>query len=76
MNDSIVAMSGWIIPAPFAMPVTVTGTPSTVDAPRRALRHGVGGHDRRHGGEPVVRGQRRARGGQRGDEPIRSAAAP
>ena len=28
-NDSIVAMSGWIIPAPFAMPVTVTGTPST-----------------------------------------------
>ena len=36
MNDSIVAMSGWIMPAPFAMPVTVTGTPSTVtrrDAP-------------------------------------------
>ena len=36
MNDSIVAMSGWIIPAPFAMPVTVTGTPSTAtrrDAP-------------------------------------------
>ena len=54
-NDSIVAMSGWIIPAPLAMPVTVTGMPSTVDPPRRALRHGVGGHDRRHGGEPVVR---------------------
>ncbi len=29
MNDSIVAMSGWIIPAPFAMPVTVTGAPAT-----------------------------------------------
>jgi hypothetical protein len=28
MNDSIVAMSGWIIPEPFAMPVMVTGTPS------------------------------------------------
>ena len=36
MNDSIVAMSGWIMPAPLAMPVTVTGTPSTItrrDAP-------------------------------------------
>ena len=36
MNDSIVAMFGWIIPAPLAMPVTVTGTPSTTtrrDAP-------------------------------------------
>ncbi len=35
-NDSIVAMSGWIIPEPLAMPVTVTGTPSTAtrrDAP-------------------------------------------
>jgi len=35
-NASIVAMSGWIIPEPFAMPVTVTGTPSIVtrrDAP-------------------------------------------
>ena len=42
------------MPAPFAMPVTVTGTPSTTIAPRRALRHGVGGHDRRHRGEPVV----------------------
>src|SRR5262245_51595574 len=30
MNDSIVAMSGWIIPEPFAMPVTVTGTPLIV----------------------------------------------
>jgi hypothetical protein len=28
MNDSIVAMSGWIIPDPLAIPVTVTGTPS------------------------------------------------
>ena len=36
MNDSIVAMSGWIMPAPFAMPVIVTGTSPTVtrrDAP-------------------------------------------
>ena len=36
MNDSIVAMFGWIIPAPLAMPVTVIGTPSTTmrrDAP-------------------------------------------
>ena len=35
-NDSIVAMSGWIIPEPFAIPVTVTGTPSITirrDAP-------------------------------------------
>ena len=36
MNESIVAMFGWIMPAPLAMPVTVTGTPSTTtrrDAP-------------------------------------------
>ena len=36
MNASIVAMSGWIMPAPFAMPVTVTVAPSIVacrDAP-------------------------------------------
>ena len=36
MNDSMVAMSGWIMPAPFAMPVIVTGTSPTVtrrDAP-------------------------------------------
>ena len=30
MNESIVAMFGWIIPEPFAMPVTVIGTPSTM----------------------------------------------
>ena len=28
MNASIVAMSGWIMPAPLAMPVTVTSAPS------------------------------------------------
>ncbi len=39
MNDSIVAMSGWIIPAPFAMPVIVTGTPST--ATRREAPFGT-----------------------------------
>ena len=36
MKDSIVAMSGWIMPEPLAMPVTVTGTPSIAirrDAP-------------------------------------------
>ena len=36
MNDSIVAMFGWIMPEPFAIPVTVIGTPSTIvrrDAP-------------------------------------------
>ena len=35
-NESIVAMFGWIIPEPFAIPVTVIGTPSTIvrrDAP-------------------------------------------
>ena len=35
-NDSIVAMSGWIMPEPLAIPVTVTGTPSIAirrDAP-------------------------------------------
>ncbi len=28
MSESIVAMFGWIMPAPFAIPVTVTGMPS------------------------------------------------
>ena len=36
-KPSIVAMLGWIIPAPLLMPVTVTSTPSSVDAARRAL---------------------------------------
>ena len=61
MNASIVAMSGWIMPAPFAMPVTVTSTPSMRDAARRAFRHRVGRHDRARRGEPAVARARRAR---------------
>ena len=37
MKTSIVAMSGWIIPAPLAMPVTVTGTPPTLTRREAAL---------------------------------------
>ena len=39
-------MFGWIMPAPLAMPVTVTVAPSIVDLARRRLGHRVGGHDR------------------------------
>ena len=41
---SMVAMSGAIMPAPLAMPLMVTGTPS-ISARRGKLRIGVGGHD-------------------------------
>ena len=37
MKESIVAMSGWIIPAPFAIPVTVTATPPTLTRRDAAL---------------------------------------
>ena len=45
-KPSIVAMLGWIMPAPLVMPVTVTVRPSIVDLARRGLGHRVGGHDR------------------------------
>ncbi len=38
ITPSIVAMFGWIIPAPFAMPANVTSTPPSVS--RRAARLG------------------------------------
>ena len=70
MNASIVAMSGWIIPEPFAMPVTVTGTPPTStrrDAPfgtvsvvMIALR----------GGEPPVGARRAPRGRQCAEDAV------
>ena len=37
MNPSIVAMLGWIMPAPFAMPVTVIVTPSITTCRDTAL---------------------------------------
>ena len=46
-------MFGWIMPAPLAMPVTVTVPAADLDAAReRGLRHGVGRHDRLGGVEP------------------------
>ena len=54
-TDSIVAIRGWIIPTPLAMPLTVTVTcPSAVrarqrDGRRRDLRHRIG-RPQRHGG--------------------------
>ena len=49
--DSIVAIRGWIIPTPFAMPVTVIWTvpppvAGAADGRRRDLRRGVGGAQR------------------------------
>ncbi len=46
-KDSIVAMSGAIMPAPLAMPLMVTVAPPSCDLARGALGVGVGGHDRR-----------------------------
>jgi hypothetical protein len=75
MNASIVAMSGWIMPAPLAMPVTVTGTPSSEIAARRALRHGVGRHDRASPREPCVGARAATRAGS-ARRCARPAAAP
>ena len=54
-KDSIVAMSGAIMPEPLAMPLIVT---VAVDHGRggRELGIGVGGHDRFGGGAPAVGG--------------------
>ena len=45
-KDSMVAMSGAIMPAPLAMPLITTSTPPMLALRGRALRVGVGGHDR------------------------------
>ena len=65
-TDSIVAMFGWIIPTPLAMPVTVTvtGSPSAAGSStrrRRDLGHGVGRAQGLGGGREagVVTAQRR-----------------
>ena len=54
---SIVAMLGWIIPAPLEMPVTVTVRPSITDLARYGLGHRVRRHDRLGRRGPVVRRQ-------------------
>ena len=46
MNDSIVAMSGAIMPAPLAMPLIVTLGLADLRRRGRHLGEGVGGHDR------------------------------
>ena len=66
-NASIVAMFGWIMPAPFAMPVTVIGAPSIVtrrDAPfgtvsvvmivRAAAPHPASASANRHAGRAAT----------------------
>ena len=45
-KDSMVAMSGAIMPAPLAMPQMVTGVVAEPHHGGGALRKGVGGHDR------------------------------
>ncbi len=75
-NASIVAMSGWIMPEPLAMPVTVTGTPSSVmrrDAPFGTVS--VVMIARAASSQPSARAADTARG-QRGRRCARPAAAP
>src|SRR5690349_15627721 len=52
-KPSIVAMLGWIMPAPLAIPDGDLCGPDR-DATGSRLGHSVGGHDRLRGGEPVV----------------------
>jgi hypothetical protein len=44
-KQNIVAIMGWIIPVPLAMPPIVTGRPPISTRQRRFLGVGVGGHD-------------------------------
>ena len=57
--------SGWIMPAPLLMPVTVTVRPPSSQTQRRRLGHGVGRHDRLGGLRPAVRPRIGERGRQR-----------
>ena len=74
MTESIVAICGWIIPTPLAMPLTVTGprTPSSagqVHGRRRGLGHRIGRAQGYGGGlQPVV--VRRAAAGRGPSRPV------
>ena len=59
MKDSMVAISGAIMPAPLAMPLIVTW-PCRAGLGGRDLGEGVGGHDRLGGVQPEHRRLRRA----------------
>jgi hypothetical protein len=61
---SMVAMSGRIMPAPLAIPVTVTSRPPSVQSPRCPLGPGIGGHNavRRHPTQPSGRNAASAAG--------------
>ena len=50
----MVAMLGWIMPEPLAMPVTVTVLPPMTNPARHGLGDDVGGHDGMGRVEPVV----------------------
>ena len=69
MTASIVAIRGWIIPTPLAMPETVTGTgapsgPGRVTADARHLRHGIRRPERLGGREEAGVGGRETAGRQ------------
>ncbi len=71
--ESIVAILGWIIPTPLAMPVTVTATvpapdaAGSVDPGRGHLRRRVGRPERDRGGGERLVGRGEAAGGDARD---------
>ena len=69
-KQSMVAMSGAIMPLPLAMPVMRTGVPPISAVRVDALGEGVRGHDAARGGFPAALRQRGVQRGQGGGDPL------